>query len=87
MDELSRKRNVRGPYNVAKYIRAALGGDYDGVVTGSHWSQIFYGENVPSREVLVAFTEAFELSEEERGLLSWRNLYDDDPFPGARPPC
>lgn len=67
MDELARKRNIRGPYNVGNYVRATTG---EGPTSGSAWSQIFYGESHPMPKTMQAFTRAFELGEEEVDALS-----------------
>jgi len=67
MDELARKRNVRGPYNVGKYVREKTG---RGPKQGSAWSQIFYGKSHPTPQTMRAFTDAFELTKEEVDALA-----------------
>lgn len=67
MDALARKRDVRGPYNVGKFVREKTG---TGPRSGSAWSQIFYGESHPQPKTMRAFTEAFELTDEEVGALA-----------------
>ncbi len=67
MDELARKRNVRGPYNVCRFVRDRTG---MGPKSGSAWSEIFYGKSHPTPATMKAFTEAFELSEGEVDALA-----------------
>lgn len=67
MDDLARTRNIRGPYNVRNFVRAKTG---EGPRSGSAWSQIFYGESHPMPKTMQAFTQAFELTEEEVDALS-----------------
>lgn len=72
LDELARQRNVRGPYNVANYIREKMGHGPN----GSAWSQIFRGVTKhPERENMLLFTLAFELTAEERRRLANAYLF------------
>lgn len=75
MDELARRRNVRGPYLVAKYVRERTGRG----PSGSSFSDYFYGNITPKREVIGLFTEAFELTEEEQRELAWAYTYRYSP--------
>lgn len=72
MDELARKRNIRGPYNVHKYVRAKTD---QGPRHGSAWSQIFHGESHPKPPTVKAFVDAFELTDEERAWLADTYLF------------
>lgn len=76
LDELARERHVRGPYRVAHYVREKIGRGPG----GSAWSQIFLGESGARPETIQAFTDAFELDEEERARLARVYL-----FRGERP--
>ncbi len=76
IDELARKRNVRGPQRIANYMRARLGEAPTGAAVGK-W---MYGDSRPTRENMRRFGDAFELSEEEKITLSFAFTY------GQRPP-
>jgi hypothetical protein len=67
LDRLAAKRNIRGPYNVGKYVRVKTGGKGPGE---SAWSEIFRGSH-PRPGAIEAFTEAFELSDAEKAELAW----------------
>ena len=71
LDALARNRDVRGPYNIASHVREATG--YE--VTGQAVSKYLYGESVPKREFIKAFTDAFELTSYERAELAWSYTY------------
>lgn len=71
LDEIARKRSVRGPYNVAKHVKQETG-DGPG---GSHWSQIFYGKKEPSPRVMKRFALAFRLDVEEEEKLATAYLF------------
>lgn len=66
LDELARKRNVRGPYRVANYIREVTGEGPGGTA----WSQFFNGTARPKRSNIALFARAFDLTEDERALLA-----------------
>jgi hypothetical protein len=67
IDQLARTRNVRGPYNISKYIRTQLGRG----INGSAWSQIMHGQTKDARrENMRDFALAFELDAQERRLLA-----------------
>ena len=72
LDNLARKRDVRGPYNIANHVKNATGYEASGQVL----SKYLYGEYVPKREFVKAFAEAFELTMQERGELAWVYAYD-----------
>jgi hypothetical protein len=63
IDELARKRNIRGPYQIARRVVGRTGGEGP---TGSAWSQILYGRTHPQPLTMLQFAKAFNLSEEER---------------------
>lgn len=67
MDELARKRNIRGPHRIANYIEARLGDAPSGVAV-SKW---MYGDTVPKPDKIEMFAEAFELSPRERAVLAY----------------
>jgi hypothetical protein len=71
LDALARNRDVRGPYNIAYHVREATG--YE--VSGQAVSKYLYGESVPKREFIKAFTDAFELTSYERAELAWLYTY------------
>ena len=74
LDSMARKRNVRGPYVVAKHVTDATG--YR--VSGQGVSRLFYGENYPRPSFIAAFAEAFKLSIEERDRLAWLYTYGEE---------
>lgn len=71
MDELASKRNVRGPHRIANYMKARLGE----APTGAAISKWMYGDAGPTRENVQRFSDAFELSKEERITLSFAFTY------------
>jgi hypothetical protein len=73
LDSMARKRNVRGPYAVAKHITATV----EHQISGQAVSRIFYGENYPRPSFIAAFAQAFELSIEERDRLAWLYIYGE----------
>jgi hypothetical protein len=75
LDELARKRNVRGPYLIANYMKARLGEAPTGAAVGK-W---MYGVASPTRENLQRFADAFELSKRERITLSFAFTYGQKP--------
>ncbi len=75
LDDLACERNVRGPYNIAKHVKNVTG--YE--VSGQVLSKYMYGEYVPKREFVKAFTEAFDLTARERSELAWVYTYDSPP--------
>jgi predicted transcriptional regulator len=75
LDDLSRDRDVRGPYNIAHQVQNATGFEVSGQVV----SQYLYGRFSPKREFITAFAEAFELTPQERGKLAWVYAYDSRP--------
>ncbi len=75
LDDLARSRDVRGPYNIAHYIEDTIG--YR--VSGEAVSKYMYGEYLPKREFIKAFTDAFELTSHERAELAWVYAYGSRP--------
>jgi hypothetical protein len=75
LDSLARKREVRGPYNIAHRVTAVT--RYK--VTGQAVSHYFYGNSRPKREFVSAFAEAFDLTTEERDALAWLYTYGSNP--------
>ena len=75
LDDLARERDVRGPYNIAYRIENVTG--YK--VSGQVLSKYMYGRSFPKPEFVRAFTEAFELTPQERGKLAWIYAYDSRP--------
>jgi hypothetical protein len=79
LDELARKRNVRGPYGIASHMQARFPEAPSGVAVGK-W---MYGDASPTRENLRRFADAFELSEGEEITLSFAFNYGQQPPEGA----
>jgi hypothetical protein len=71
LDALARERKVRGPYNIAHQVHNAAGFE----VSGQAVSRYLFGEYSPQREVIKAFTDAFELPSYERAELAWSYTY------------
>ena len=78
LDEQARARHVRGPYNVAKYIRETT----EFKVSGSSVSGYFYGRTRPPPEFTTAFVEAFSLEEDEVERLAYTYTFGKEPPPG-----
>ncbi len=57
MDGIARRRNVRGPYKVGRYVNERTGGG----LSRGYWSQIFRGKRYPGWDVMDRFCRAFEL--------------------------
>jgi hypothetical protein len=74
LDTIARKRNVRGPYSVAKRVTDTNGSQ----ISGQGVSRLFYGENYPRPSFIAAFAQAFELSIEERDRLAWLYTYGEE---------
>ncbi|MCA1718254.1 MAG: helix-turn-helix transcriptional regulator [Actinobacteria bacterium] len=75
LDELARKRDVRGPHRIANYVKARFPDAPSGVAV-SKW---MYGEASPTPENVRRFAEAFELSEGEKTTLSFAFTYGQEP--------
>ena len=71
LDTRARDRDVRGPYNIAHQVQKATGFE----VSGQAVSKYLYGEYLPKREFIKAFTDAFELTSYERAELAWLYTY------------
>ncbi len=67
LDALARSRDVRGPYNIAAYLSEVT----DHEVSGQSVSKYLFGTNEPKQAFIVAFADAFELTEQERLELAW----------------
>ena len=72
IDAFSRERDIRGPYNIARYIKSRTGYKVSGVAV----SDYLYGEYHPKQAFTAAFAEAFELNHQERSQLAWVYAYD-----------
>ena len=75
LDELARKRNVRGPQRIANHMKARLGEAPTGAAVGK-W---MYGDSRPTRENMQRFADAFELSKTEKITLSFAYTYGQQP--------
>ena len=71
LDALARERYVRGPYNIASYLRDVAGFE----VSGQAVSKYLYGESWPKHAFIGAFTEALNLTSYERAELAWLYTY------------
>ena len=71
LDNLARDRAVRGPYNIAAYLKDAA--DYE--VSGQSISKYLYGHSQPKQEFVGVFADAFRLTPQERVELAWRYAY------------
>jgi hypothetical protein len=71
LDNLARDRAVRGPYNIASYLKDAA--SYE--VSGQMVSKYLYGHSQPKAEFVEAFAEAFRLTLRERAELAWGYAY------------
>ena len=71
LDTLARSRDVRGPYNIAAYLSDVT----DHEVSGQSVSKYLFGTNEPKQAFIVAFADAFELTEQERAALAWVYAY------------
>ncbi len=71
LDALARDRDVRGPYDIALYVKTVTGHN----VNGQAVSKYLYGEYLPKHTFIEAFAEAFELTLQERDELAWTYTY------------
>ncbi len=71
LDALARSRDVRGPYNIAHYLRDVAGYEVSGQVVSKH----LYGKYSPKHAFIAAFTDAFSLAPEVRRKLAWVYTY------------
>ena len=71
LDALARSRDVRGPYNIAYYLKDV--DDYE--VSGAAVSNFLYGKSRPKPAFIEAFTDAFELTQHEQRDLAWVYTY------------
>jgi hypothetical protein len=71
LDAMARKRDVRGPYAIAKRVSEVSG--YS--VSGQAVSRYFNDGIVPRADFMSAFARAFDLTEEERDELAWIYTY------------
>jgi hypothetical protein len=79
LDNLARDRDVRGPYNIAAYLKDAA--DYE--VSGQTISKYLYGHSQPKQEFVGVFADAFRLTPQERAKLAWCYAYGS-PLPWDR---
>jgi hypothetical protein len=75
LDELARKRNVRGPCAIANHTEERL----SEAPTGAAVSKWIYGDSRPTRENMQRFADAFELSAREKITLSFAFTYGQQP--------
>ena len=75
LDNLARDRAVRGPYNIAAYLKDAAG--YE--VSGQAISKYLYGHSQPKQEFVEVFADAFRLTPQERAKLAWSYAYGSPP--------
>lgn len=75
LDALARIRGVRGPYNIANYVKDVTG--YE--ASGQAVSKYLYGETRPRHTFVKAFADAFKLTDQERAELSWVYAYGSRP--------
>ena len=71
LDSLARSRDVRGPYDIARYVQSGTGHH----VSGQAVSKYLYGKYHPKPEFVKAFAEAFALGPQERRALAWVYTY------------
>ncbi len=71
LDSLARRQNVRGPYNIARYVEEVTG--Y--AASGQAVSKCLYGKSLPKQEFIEAFADAFGLTPQERSELAWVYTY------------
>ncbi len=79
LDNLARDRDVRGPYNIAAYLKNAA--DYE--VSGQVISKYLYGHSKPKQEFVKVFADALRLTPQERAELAWGYAYGS-PLPSDR---
>jgi hypothetical protein len=73
MDELARRRDVRGPHRITNYARARFP-EFPSGVAVAKW---MYGDSIPPPENLQMFAEAFGLSEREKIQLALAHTYHE----------
>ena len=71
LDTLARRRDVRGPYGIARHLHGAAG--YE--VSGQSISKYLYGGCFPKRGFMKAFADAFSLTPREQSELAWYYTY------------
>jgi hypothetical protein len=71
LDAMARKRDVRGPYAIAKRVTEVSGHS----VSGQAVSRYFHDGVKPRPAFMSAFATAFDLTEEERDELAWIYTY------------
>ena len=75
LDALARERDIRGPYEMSRSLQRVTG--YK--ITGQALSKYLYGQSSPRPAFVKAFTEAFELTSQERAVLAWTYAYGSRP--------
>ena len=84
LDNLACDRSVRGPYNMAAYLKDAA--DYE--VSGQAITKYLYGHSRPKQEFVGVFADAFRLTPQERAKLAWSYAYGSPPpSDGLHGPC
>ncbi len=76
LDSLARRQNVRGPYNIARYVEEVTG--Y--AASGQAVSKCLYGKSLPKQEFIEAFANTFGLALQERSELAWVYTYGSQPY-------
>jgi hypothetical protein len=71
LDAMARKRDVRGPYAIAKQVTSVS--EYE--VSGQAVSRYFNEGVQPRPAFMSAFARAFGLTEEERDTVAWIYTY------------
>jgi hypothetical protein len=71
LDAMARKRDVRGPYAIAKQVSELSGHS----VSGQAVSRYFNESTRPRPDFMSAFATVFDLTEEERDELAWIYTY------------
>jgi hypothetical protein len=77
LDALARSRDVRGPYNIAAYLSEVT----EHEVSGQSVSKYLFGTNEPKQAFIVAFADAFKLTEQEKAALAWVYAYGSPILP------
>ncbi len=75
LDALAREKDIRGPYEMSRYLQGVTG--YE--ITGQALSKYLYGKSSPRPAFLKAFAEAFKLTSQERAVLAWTYAYGSKP--------
>jgi hypothetical protein len=71
LDDLARRRDVRGPYNIARHVMSVS--SYE--ASGQAVSKYMYGKSLPKPAFIKAFAQTFELTPQEQVELAWVYAY------------